>query len=808
MLIRAVRAYAFGPLADQTLTLADGMTVVYGPNESAKSSWHAAVYAALCGRRRGRVPAAEERRFADLHRPWDRDDWLVGAEVMLDDGRRLEVRQDLAGRVDCDVHDLDLGRDCSAEFLADGAPDLTRWLGLDRSTFQATAFVAQAQVLAVYERAGGLQRQLQRAVATAGADETAASAIERIDGFRREWVGSQRAPARPMRRAEAAVQGAQVALDRARAAHAAYEERLVDAARLKASAATADRRLRLHEAVALAAIARTMRTAADEAAALRDRLGEPRPRHGAEGRAAMAEVTAALAAWEAQMPGGAGALIPPQRQAGDAAHAAGGPAASGAAEQELTRTLEPPGDPVGPGTADRVTAARTRLARAERATVRDRWLAGAGLAAVLTAAAVLLANGTAPSAVVPTALTGPALGLAGLACAALLIFAGLAAFRTGRDVTAARAELEAAALETARRQAGRAALVDRDRVWLDAIEATRRRAGDQVLAAARRCELAPDTAEEAVPLLRQWQTDYAQQAAVLDLEQRARARLDSLLGGRSVADLQREAAAAEVKAGDAAGGFGDEDLMAAAAEVSESPGGSAALLPELRALARAADRRSAEAEGSRRALESELSGIALAPGGAGDPAAAEPTGVGAAEEQHARAEAELHRLRELDETLELTRRFLTAAQERAHRTIAPVLADAIRSSLPDVTGGRYTEVTVDPERLRVQVRAPAGRWRSADVLSHGTAEQVYLLLRIALARHLAHPGRSCPVLLDEVTVHADAHRTEQILEQLLLASADRQIIVFTQQGQVRDWARRRLTGAPHVVRELGLVATS
>ena len=66
MRIRRVIAQAFGPLAGQTLELADGLTVVHGPNESAKSSWHAALTAALCGLKRGGRDEEFER-----YRPWD-----------------------------------------------------------------------------------------------------------------------------------------------------------------------------------------------------------------------------------------------------------------------------------------------------------------------------------------------------------------------------------------------------------------------------------------------------------------------------------------------------------------------------------------------------------------------------------------------------------------------------------------------------------------------------------------------------------------------------------------------------------------
>ena len=87
-----------------------------------------------------------------------------------------------------------------------------------------------------------------------------------------------------------------------------------------------------------------------------------------------------------------------------------------------------------------------------------------------------------------------------------------------------------------------------------------------------------------------------------------------------------------------------------------------------------------------------------------------------------------------------------------------------------------------------------GHWRNATLLSHGTAEQIYLLLRIALAEHLTRKGESCPLLLDEVTVQSDRERTARILELLHALSAERQIVLFTQEEDVRDWARSNLVG--------------
>ncbi|MGE3268384.1 MAG: ATP-binding protein [Chloroflexota bacterium] len=230
MRIESVSAHAFGPFVGETLDLAPGMTVVWGPNEAGKSSWHAALYFGLCGRRRGAgQPGREERELRARHEPWDGGRWEVGAVITLEDGRRIELRHDLRGLVACSAIDLGLGgRDCSAEItVGNDAPDGSRWLGLDRRTFLAVACVRQGDLMAVRQNGRLIQDHLQRGAATGGADETAAIALERIDQFRREHVGANhRAAVGPYRRATVAVERARAALQMARSEHLAYTELL------------------------------------------------------------------------------------------------------------------------------------------------------------------------------------------------------------------------------------------------------------------------------------------------------------------------------------------------------------------------------------------------------------------------------------------------------------------------------------------------------------------------------------------------------------------------------------------------------
>lgn len=174
--------------------------------------------------------------------------------------------------------------------------------------------------------------------------------------------------------------------------------------------------------------------------------------------------------------------------------------------------------------------------------------------------------------------------------------------------------------------------------------------------------------------------------------------------------------------------------------------------------------------------------------------------VAEAEERFARSEADLARVLRLDEILSQTQHFLEGAQARIHRTIAPVLRDTLNKWLPRITNRRYSESAVDPETLEVRVRAAGGTWREAALLSQGTSEQVYLLLRIAIAEHLTRDSKEvCPVILDDVLVQIDDDRKKAMLDLLHEISAERQIILFTMEQIVVDWAQGNLKGPQDLV---------
>ena len=221
MWFRKVTAGAFGRLRDETLRLGGALNIVYGPNESGKSTWHAALTVALCGLRHGSGRTNVERDFKRRRQPWDDPDrWHVNLEVELDDGRIIEIDRDLN---DARTTTLDVGmggREVTDDLMNQGSPDGAKWLGLDRTTFPMTASVNQADVLSILDLGNNERHALQEHLAQAaagGRGGTAAGAIECIRKFAAENVGADRRNARkPLRLAMNSVERAESQLSRTR----------------------------------------------------------------------------------------------------------------------------------------------------------------------------------------------------------------------------------------------------------------------------------------------------------------------------------------------------------------------------------------------------------------------------------------------------------------------------------------------------------------------------------------------------------------------------------------------------------------
>lgn len=226
MEFESLRCRPFGPFQDSTFGFAPGMNVIHGPNESGKSTLRAALSVGLCGQRRGRRPTKVAEEFTRRHQPWDDPTaWAVSVVIRMAEGQRVELSQDLAYGVDSSAREVDSHRDLSNQIMKDRAPDGSQWLGLSRATFESVACVRQAEILAILNDADDLQKDLQRAAATARARGTARAAVDLLSEFRREQVGTARAPTKPLRRTQDAVRAAEEASRMGRERHEAHRSK-------------------------------------------------------------------------------------------------------------------------------------------------------------------------------------------------------------------------------------------------------------------------------------------------------------------------------------------------------------------------------------------------------------------------------------------------------------------------------------------------------------------------------------------------------------------------------------------------------
>ncbi len=752
MRILRVVARAFGPFRNETLEFEHGMNVVCGPNEAGKSSWHAALFAGLCGLRRGRGRRADDKSFEERHRPWSGDDWSVEIDLELASGRRVQILQDLDGKIDSRAIDRLTGRDVTGEILNEGMPDGSMFLGLNRSILTQTICICQADVLSVLRDSGELQGQLQRAAAAGGAGEPAEAAIRRITAFQSEQVGRAHVNARkPLRIALNELEAAGAALAAAQQAHAAYLALLERRAVAESQARDAERAFRAVERAIASRKLEELEQRVDRARSLHARFPQGQPPQPALELERLARIQEALTLFD--------------HRPEEPRSLAGSSAAEIEAEiRALPQDLDEPQQPVleSRGRVGDPPAPPIRLA--PKLLFRG--------AAGLTVAGVLLAAWTGG---IPR-ISG--LGLAGMGLALLLE----AARRSSRERQAAasverRQLVERLALQQRSAAAARKRQLQHELRARQEAEAARERAvalrrryAEQVRQVAGAAGIASgvEDAERVVEQLRGFKARLEQRIEEDRMKRDEWVTLQEILAGRSLEELETEL---RRRQGEGVPEWTDLPVIAAGADLDR-------LLREARRSFEASQARLQHLNGEAAALERGLPDVA------------------GAEEAVERAGDELCRVESLKATLERTLRFLIEARDRVQRDIAPALTASVERRLARITNDRYREAAVDPADLTVRVRPPNGVWREAGLLSHGTMEQIYLLLRLGLAEHLPARGEPAPLFLDEVTVQADAARTVAVLELLHEISRERQVIAFSQEQEVTSWAAARLPGPP------------
>ncbi|SBV91894.1 LPXTG-motif cell wall anchor domain protein [uncultured Eubacteriales bacterium] len=142
-------------------------------------------------------------------------------------------------------------------------------------------------------------------------------------------------------------------------------------------------------------------------------------------------------------------------------------------------------------------------------------------------------------------------------------------------------------------------------------------------------------------------------------------------------------------------------------------------------------------------------------------------------------EEELERRSEEHDALALALEALGAANATLQSRFSPALNAEAGEVLSALTGGKYTKVGLNRQFEASAQEADAALPRSTIALSQGTAEQVYLAVRLAVCALALPAEKSAPLILDDALDAFDDTRMALALDYLLTLAQERQILLFT-----------------------------
>ena len=148
----------------------------------------------------------------------------------------------------------------------------------------------------------------------------------------------------------------------------------------------------------------------------------------------------------------------------------------------------------------------------------------------------------------------------------------------------------------------------------------------------------------------------------------------------------------------------------------------------------------------------------------------------ALEHQLSAVNARIGQLNRYYNALELAQKTLSDASDQLQRRFAPRITEQARQLFAALTEGRYDRLQLQQD-LTVNAAAESDTTvRSVQWRSEGTVDQLYLALRLAVAKELTPEA---PLVLDDVLVRFDDQRHAAAMKLLQEEAQQRQILLFT-----------------------------
>ena len=147
-----------------------------------------------------------------------------------------------------------------------------------------------------------------------------------------------------------------------------------------------------------------------------------------------------------------------------------------------------------------------------------------------------------------------------------------------------------------------------------------------------------------------------------------------------------------------------------------------------------------------------------------------------AKEEYENLKEELEILQEKEKYFELTKKFLEKAYEKMKNSVTPKFTQNLSEIVAKISNGKYQKVSIH-EKEGLVVETKNGEYISANLLSVGTIDQLYLSLRLSMLDEISK--EKMPIILDEAFAYFDDERLKNILLFLNEQTKENQVILFT-----------------------------
>lgn len=155
--------------------------------------------------------------------------------------------------------------------------------------------------------------------------------------------------------------------------------------------------------------------------------------------------------------------------------------------------------------------------------------------------------------------------------------------------------------------------------------------------------------------------------------------------------------------------------------------------------------------------------------------------------------AQLQRQAEEWTELAMAAALFRRTRELFEREKQPQVLQRASAYFARLTEGRYSRIVAPLGEQKLLAMRPDGETLDPGKLSRGTAEQLYLAMRFAIASEAEH-SRLLPLLLDDILVNFDETRTRQTLRLVNELAQTRHIMLFTCHAHIVRAAAELLPG--------------